>query len=122
MIFWNSCISIGELNMSDKLILLHEGKENVINIFIHGFNSVPDNEKLDELSAHILSAKPTGKIFLLAWNSGSWKDVPRFWAMETRSEVLGKKIPQFLRRLNNKYKNTFHKIFQLWHLCCLFSV
>ena len=136
-------MSFGEISMSDKLILLHDGKEKVINVFIHGYSAIHNDEELNSLSEQILNAKPVGKVFLLVWSSGKLKtigiaarglyyafkigrnafraaptlnvvsslsepfyQIAKFKYFEHKSELLGKKLNKYLKRLNGKFPNT----------------
>lgn len=56
-----------------KLTLIFPGPEEVINIFIHGYNAVTSQSKFEKLSYYILSAKPAGRIYLLYWRAGNWR-------------------------------------------------
>jgi len=57
-----------------KLTLLYPGPEEEINIFIHGYHAVSNADEFDELAFNIIRAKLGGKVYLLYWKSGHWKE------------------------------------------------
>lgn len=56
-----------------KLTSLFAGPEMEVNVFVHGYRAVGSEEGFERLSAHVLAARPRGRVYLLYWKSGTWK-------------------------------------------------
>lgn len=59
-------------NLEANLRLLHAGPERQINVFVHGYGTIGDQDEFNSLAGLILAAQPAGRVYLLFWKSGHW--------------------------------------------------
>lgn len=103
-----------------KKVLLIDGPEKEINIFIHGYLAVKNQESFDDLCQKIIAAKPRGKVYLFYWKSGTltfkwlrttshrvgsvadW--IPHFTKYRQRAEQLGSRFDSYLKSIPNSKK------------------
>lgn len=56
-----------------RLTPLHYGSENEVNIFVHGFRAISNEDEMEALASQILKIKPKGWVYLFHWGSGQWE-------------------------------------------------
>jgi hypothetical protein len=81
--------------MKAKLALLYPGPEEEINIFIHGYSAISNSKEFDKLAFNIIRAKPIGKVWLLYWKSGNWKE---HWAATLPNIIF--RLSRFAKIIN----------------------
>lgn len=77
---------------------LRNGREPLVQVFVHGLSSVKNFGSYDKLVANILSVRPAGRVYLFYWNSGSaLAPFGCYGEFESQAERLGGGL---LRALN----------------------
>jgi pimeloyl-ACP methyl ester carboxylesterase len=66
--FYVGCPFAVETNLK----LLHNGPEKQINIFVHGYGTLRNQNEFNYLAGRVLAAQPAGRVYLLFWKSGHW--------------------------------------------------
>lgn len=76
---------------------LRNGREPLVQVFVHGLSSVKNSGAYDELVANIRRARPAGRVYLFYWDSGSFWAPFGYGSFEGQAEKLGRAL---LRSLN----------------------